>query len=95
MGQDKMPRLRSWMNPEQAAEASGYSTKTIYRALRDGELVASKRRRRWRIRPEALTEWIDGDRAADVPATGRVRTRKAAPKGSLRAILDAQKGEAA
>lgn len=79
---------------------SGFSTKTIYRALWDGELVAAKRRRRWRIRPDALTAWIEGERPADVPATISTRAKKSssqksAQQGSLGRLLAAQEDEAA
>lgn len=95
MGHDSPPRLSGWLSPEEAAQLSGFSTKTIYRALWEGELVASRRRRRWRIRRAALDTWIDGERAADVPATTRMRGRPPARKGSLGSVLEALEGEAA
>jgi excisionase family DNA binding protein len=95
MGRDNLPSVPEWMSPEQAAAVSGFSTKTIYRALWCGELRASKRRRRWRIRHDVLVDWIDGEHDGDVLATARARGRKAAPKGSLGAMLDALEGEAA
>jgi excisionase family DNA binding protein len=86
-----------WLNPEQAATLSGFSTKTIYRALWSGELTASKRRRRWRIRTDALETWIDGETTPDVPAKARTRTRPrtSARAGSLGAMLAEQETDAA
>lgn len=89
-----------WMNPEQAASQSGFSTKTIYRALWDGELVASKRRRRWRIRPDALTAWIEGEQRPEIPVTTSTTARRTShqrstQRGALGRILESQEDEAA
>ena len=87
---------REWMNPVEAASVSGYCTKTIYRALTSGELLASKRRGRWRIRPDDVALWVEGERSADVKATPITRTRKTSvPKGSLGRVYHAQEGGAA
>jgi excisionase family DNA binding protein len=90
----------AWMNPEQAAAATGFSTKTIYRALWDGELIATKRRRRWLIRPEALTNWVENEPPADVPRlipkpSHRTRTPRSTPRGTLGQVLADQNEEAA
>lgn len=93
--------MASWLNPEQAADISGYSTKTIYRALWSGELVGSQRRRRWRIRPDALTEWIEGDQSIDSQASTAPRARRispripATPRGSLGKLLNNYDSDAA
>lgn len=89
--------MTPWLSPEQAANLSGFSTKTIYRVLLSGELAASKRRRRWRIRTDALESWIDGETTPDVPANThtRMRPRTNARAGSLGAKLAEQETDAA
>lgn len=84
-----------WLTPEQAADVSGFSTKTIYRALWAGELVAAKRRRRWRIRSAALDAWVDGERAGDPATTSSTRRRVAPKRGGLGKMLDARAEDAA
>ena len=87
--------MRQWLNPEQAAEQSSFSTKTIYRALWAGELPASKRRNRWRIRPDALAAWVDGERTTPGESTTIPHERRAVPRGTLGKALAAQDGDAA
>jgi excisionase family DNA binding protein len=43
---------------EEAALRSRYSVKTIYRAIRRGDLSASKPASRYRIRPADLDRWL-------------------------------------
>ena len=95
MGKDTSPPVGRWLSPERAAELCEFSVKTIYRAIWSGELPASKRRRRWRIRESALRDWIDGERAIDTEATTRMRGRPPAKKGTLGFVLDEIQGDAA
>jgi hypothetical protein len=44
------------------ARRSGFSTKTVLRALQAGELVGSKVRSRWVVWPEDFRAWIDAGR---------------------------------
>lgn len=53
---------RVWFNPDQAAVYSGWSRRTVLRALRAGELKGAqlKERGHWRIHRDALDEWLGG-----------------------------------
>lgn len=73
-----------------AARITGLSEYTIYAACRDGELQASKVRRRVRIHPDALAAWIDECRMTPKGAAARVptpRPRPTLPGGSVRQAL--------
>lgn len=80
------------LTTDQAAKQSGFSLKTVYRAIHDGELLASKVRSRWLIAPEDLATWLrptsqclpDGQRVTLMPAAPAERGSLA----SLRAIED-------
>ena len=48
------------LSANDVAELSGLSYHAVLRAIRCGELKASKRRGRMLIRPEWFDEWIDG-----------------------------------
>lgn len=50
------------------AELSGFSLKTVLRAIRAGELVASKVRNTYRVWPADYRAWIDGARVARSPS---------------------------
>jgi hypothetical protein len=50
------------MSVADVAGQSGFSTKTVLRALAAGELVGSKVRSRWVVWPEDFRAWIDGGR---------------------------------
>jgi hypothetical protein len=52
------------MTVANVAGRSGFSTKTVLRALQAGELVGSKVRSRWVIWPEDFRAWIDAGRPA-------------------------------
>ena len=87
-----MARIRTPLTAEQAAKQSGFSLKTIYRAIRDGELPAWKVRSRWLIASEDLATWL-GPRDQEPAARHRVTLAPGAPPEhgsltSLRAIED-------
>jgi len=47
-----------WLSVKEAAVRSGFSTKTLYRAIAASELQAEKVRSRWRIRVPDLEAWL-------------------------------------
>ena len=49
------------LSVEAAAELCGVSEKTIRRAIKAGELEGHKVRAQWRIRPEALDAFYEGE----------------------------------
>jgi len=49
------------------ARLSGFSTKTVRRAIAAGELVASLVRGEYRVWPEEFRQWIDGRRVPGEP----------------------------
>lgn len=59
-----------WLSPEQVAERTPMSRKTVYGAIRLGHLRASKRCGRWMVLEEDLEAWI----AAGVPERAKART---------------------
>jgi excisionase family DNA binding protein len=50
--------MAAWLDIREAATRSGFSTRTIYRAIKAGELKAAKVRSRWRIAVRDLEEWL-------------------------------------
>ena len=54
----------NYLTIPQAAEATDYSTKWIYDALRSGELHGSQRSKnaKWLIRSECLDAWVAGEK---------------------------------
>jgi excisionase family DNA binding protein len=56
-----------WLDIKAAASRSGFSTKTIYRAISAGELKAAKVRSRWRIAVHDLEEWLRAGADAVAP----------------------------
>lgn len=56
---------RVWFTPQQAGEYTGWSAKTIHRALRDGSLKGTQHTTggRWRIHIEDLDAWQRGETA--------------------------------
>ncbi|EFQ84688.1 DNA binding domain, excisionase family [Aeromicrobium marinum DSM 15272] len=54
---------RTWFSTAQAAQHSGWSSKTVLRALRDGTLAGSQRMAggRWRIHRDDLDAWLRGE----------------------------------
>jgi excisionase family DNA binding protein len=76
--------VSAWLSIKEAAARSGFSTKTLYRAIAAGELRAKKVRSRWRIAVSDLEAWL-----LPLPAKVRAVTpRAAAPAevGSLAAL---------
>jgi hypothetical protein len=59
---------------------SGFSTKTVRRAIADGELVASLVRGEYRVWPEDYRRWIEGGQVAREGP--RNRARPATDRGS-------------
>jgi excisionase family DNA binding protein len=73
----------------EAASRASVCTKTIYKALGDGQLIGSKLRSIWRIRSSDLEAWIDAcQRGVRQPPAGYQPRRDAPiPKvGSLDAL---------
>jgi excisionase family DNA binding protein len=50
--------VSAWLSIKEAAARSGFSTKTLYRAIAAGELRAKKVRSRWRIAVSDLEAWL-------------------------------------
>jgi hypothetical protein len=76
------------MSVADVASQSGFSTKTVLRALAAGELVGSKVRSRWVVWPEDFRAWIDGGRR-ETKASATCSSGKVGEVGSverLRAI---------
>lgn len=78
------------LSPQDVSRACGLSLKVVYRAIRNGELRASRFGRCLKVRPSELDVWIDRcalriereERMSDLPA----RLAYAAPQG-LRTML--------
>lgn len=70
------------LSAQDVAELSGLSYHAVLRAIRGGELKASKRRGRILIRPEWFDEWIDGGlvEARPCPALAEVKDSCAQPR---------------
>lgn len=85
-----------WLSPEQAADRTPLSRKTIYLAIRRGELNASKRGRRWLILDTDLERWVTGGKPSPLPGSPVGRPKRTItprePRGSL-AALRAIEGE--
>lgn len=67
------------LTPEEVADACGVSTWTVTRAIKAGNLRASQLARRgcWRIRPDAVEDWIRARENA--PRTSRATHPEPAP----------------
>jgi excisionase family DNA binding protein len=72
------------LSPLDMARLCQISVKTVYRAIGDGELAATRVRSRLRVRDSDLHAWIEAGRVDQQPAT-RLETESRA--GSLRALL--------
>jgi hypothetical protein len=55
------------LTTQDVARLSGFATKTVLRAIRAGDLVASKVRGKYRVWPADYRRWIDGRRVAPSP----------------------------
>jgi excisionase family DNA binding protein len=57
---DETPtELRKLLSPQEVSELCGLNVEVIRRAIRDGELRASKLRGKLRVRHEDFDAWID------------------------------------
>jgi Helix-turn-helix domain len=74
------------MSVSDVAERSGFSTKTVLRALQAGELVGSKVRSRWVVWPEDFRAWIDGGRR-DATTGAAVTPERGGHAGSAERLL--------
>jgi len=75
-----------YLSVSEAARATGFSDRAVYRAIERGELSASLVCSRLRIHPDDFLTWVEGERAAvryrptrppvlrSVPATGGLRS---------------------
>jgi excisionase family DNA binding protein len=56
---------RIWYDTKQAGQYSGWSSKTVVRALRDGSLKGHQTSagHRWRIHRDDLDAWLRGESA--------------------------------
>ncbi len=52
---------KRYLTVDDVVELVGHSRSTVYRAIADGDLEASRltRKRGWRIRPAAIERWMD------------------------------------
>jgi excisionase family DNA binding protein len=75
-----------WLDIAGAARRSGFSTKTIYRAIAAGELRAAKVRSRWRIAATDLEIWLLPRPMVARPAVARVAVPP--ERGSRAALRD-------
>jgi excisionase family DNA binding protein len=64
--------MAAWLDIKEAAARSGFSPKTLYRAIASGELPARKIRSRWRIASADLEAWGLPYPAARRPVAVRV-----------------------
>jgi excisionase family DNA binding protein len=79
------------MSVAEVAQRSGFSKKTVLRALQAGELVGAKVRSRWVVWPEDFRAWIDGGRrAATTPGWVSERGGRA---GSAERLLAIERAE--
>lgn len=79
-----------YLTVAEAAQASGFSRRAVYRAIERGELVTSVVCSRLRIHPDDFLAWMEGERAATPgPARrdGRIDTREAPAPDGLRSLL--------
>jgi len=79
-----------FLTVEEVAARSGYSEKTVYRAIDNGRLRASKPASRWRIDPEDYWRWMRSEPVRVVGA-GQGSLIRPAPavmpeRGSLEAL---------
>lgn len=60
--QEVKPRLA--LSIHEAAEQLGVSSKTVYRAIRSGQIPARRIGSRWFISPKMLDRWFEQDEAS-------------------------------
>ena len=78
--------MAAWLDIAGAARRSGFSPKTIYRAIAAGELRAAKVRSRWRIAAHDLETWLLPRPTVAGPAV--VRVAAPAETGSRAALRE-------
>ena len=78
-----------YLTVAEAARASGFSRRAVYRAIDRRELAASLVCSRLRIHPDDFLAWMDGERPTPPrPTRGeRIGTRKAPAAEGLRSLL--------
>jgi excisionase family DNA binding protein len=79
-----------YLTVAEAARASGFSRRAVYRAIGRGELAASVVCSRIRIHPDDFLAWMEGDRRTTPPRTpraDRIGSRKAPASDGLRSLL--------
>lgn len=82
--------MAAWLDIETAAARSGFSRKTLYRAIAAGELRAKKVRSRWRITVRDLEGWLQPSTS---PAAAVVRPTTVPQETGSRAALRLIEGE--
>ena len=72
MPEDKMSDR--WMTVKEVAEYLQFSTDQIYRLAKQGEIPASKIRKRWRFKKEKIDQWMEqqGVRATESGPGGKL-----------------------
>ena len=93
VGVATLPLVTAWLSIKEAAAQSGFSTKTLYRAIAAGELRAKKVRSRWRIAVSDLEAWLQLP-LPTLTLARPVAVRVAAPAevGSLAALRLIERG---
>jgi hypothetical protein len=89
--------LPRYLSVAEAARASGFSCRAVYRAIDRGDLAASVVCSRLRIHPDDFLVWMEGDRTAprEQPRiVARARSRKVPAADGLRGLLE-ERGSAA
>ena len=79
-----------YLTVAEAARASGFSRRAVYRAIERRELAASVVCSRLRIHPDDFLAWMEGDRpstAAPSRGTAPIGTSKAPASDGLRSLL--------
>lgn len=80
-----------YVSVAEAARASGFSKRAVYRAIDRGELGASMVCSRLRIHPDDFLAWMEGERTA-LSDTSRSRPRAGAHKApaanGLRSLIE-------
>jgi excisionase family DNA binding protein len=79
-----------YLTVAEAARASGFSPRAVYRAIDRGELAASVVCSRLRIHPDDFLAWMEGKRtatAAPSRSETRIGTRKTPAADGLRNLL--------
>jgi excisionase family DNA binding protein len=84
------PTAPRYLTVAEAARASGFSRRAVYRAIDRGELVASVVCSRLRIHPDDFLAWMEGQRVAPREPSPRVvgiGARNAPATNGLRGLL--------